>query len=329
VFEEQPNPLNAIGGATKCMLRNSPSKDINGNTISGTGFGYFPGYAIDLETGERLNIAFGEDSYYGPSNGYPSEHGQDMLWNPTSTFTTLAYIDTAGISHFNYVLGDKHVVYVFAHNNIIPAYDSCQTLASKLQTDPNHAWGSCMWVGYTMLSQGEQLLSNKATVRIRMAKPYERYQTEVPSVNNDYPMYRFSTCNLVPTTNDLETAKNALSTINIVPNPYYAFSSYEKNQLDNRVKIINLPAKCTVSIYTPAGILIRKFNRDVSSDNTSGGIASQYQENLETALDWDLKNSAAIPIASGVYIIHVEAPGIGEKTIKWFGVLRPIDLDTF
>jgi len=36
-----------------------------------------------------------------------------------------------------------------------------------------------------------------------------------------------------------------------------------------------------------------------------------------------------IPVASGIYIIHVDAQGIGEKTVKWFGVLRPIDLDTF
>ena len=36
-----------------------------------------------------------------------------------------------------------------------------------------------------------------------------------------------------------------------------------------------------------------------------------------------------IPIASGLYIIHVDAPGIGEKVIKWFGTMRPIDLNTF
>ena len=42
-----------------------------------------------------------------------------------------------------------------------------------------------------------------------------------------------------------------------------------------------------------------------------------------------LKNDYGIPIASGLYIIHVNAPGIGEKIIKWFGALRPIDMDTF
>jgi len=46
-------------------------------------------------------------------------------------------------------------------------------------------------------------------------------------------------------------------------------------------------------------------------------------------LDWDLKNERNIPIAGGVYIIHVEVPGAGEKVLKWFGIMRPADLDNF
>ena len=60
--------------------------------------------------------------------------------------------------------------------------------------------------------------------------------------------------------------------------------------------------------------MIRQFTRD---DNTI------------TSIDWDLKNSNNVPIASGMYMIHVNAPGIGEKVLKWFGVMRPVDLDTF
>jgi hypothetical protein len=48
-----------------------------------------------------------------------------------------------------------------------------------------------------------------------------------------------------------------------------------------------------------------------------------------TSLDWDLKNQKNIPIASGTYIIHVNVPNVGEKILKWFGVMRPIDLDSF
>jgi len=49
----------------------------------------------------------------------------------------------------------------------------------------------------------------------------------------------------------------------------------------------------------------------------------------KTSLDWDMKNQSGITISSGIYIIHVNVPGVGEKVVKWFGVLRPIDLDTF
>ena len=131
--------------------------------------------------------------------------------------------------------------------------------------------------------------------------------------NKNYPMYTFNTADIETHKNNDDLAKNALDLINIVPNPYYAYSAYEKKALDNVVKITNLPEKCTVSIYTLSGTLIRKYNKD----------------DVKTSLDWDLKNQARIPIASGMYIIYINVPDIGEKTLKWFGVLRPIDLDSY
>ncbi len=55
-----------IGNTKNFEVRNSPSVDKEGNDIhDGTlGFSYFPGYAIDVETGKRLNIFFGENSVY-------------------------------------------------------------------------------------------------------------------------------------------------------------------------------------------------------------------------------------------------------------------------
>ena len=49
----------------------------------------------------------------------------------------------------------------------------------------------------------------------------------------------------------------------------------------------------------------------------------------KTSLDWDIKNTAGIPVAGGVYLIHIEVPEIGEKIIKWYGVTRPTDLGGF
>ena len=95
-----------------------------------------------------------------------------------------------------------------------------------------------------------------------------------------------------------------------MPNPYYAYSEYERSRLDNRVKITNLPEKCTVKIYTVNGKLVRTFKKD----------------NEVTSIDWDLNNHKGIPLASGVYLIHVDVPDIGEVVLKFFGGIRQIDL---
>jgi hypothetical protein len=60
----------------------------------------------------------------------------------------------------------------------------------------------------------------------------------------------------------------------------------------------------------------------------SGKMIRQFKKDSPlTYIDWDLKNSIGVPIASGVYLIHVEAPGIGEKIVKFFGGMRQVDLE--
>jgi hypothetical protein len=53
------------------------------------------------------------------------------------------------------------------------------------------------------------------------------------------------------------------------------------------------------------------------------------KDNKITFQDWDLKNHVGIPIASGVYIIHIDVPDVGERILKWFGAIRPPILDNF
>jgi hypothetical protein len=126
-------------------------------------------------------------------------------------------------------------------------------------------------------------------------------------------MYTFSTGDIATRINNNSAAVSALDLINVVPNPYYSYSDYETDQLDNRVKIVNLPYRCVVSIYNISGTMVRQYTKDDS----------------RTYIDWDLKNQASIPIAGGIYLIHVKAEGVGEKVIKWFGSLRPVDLNSF
>jgi hypothetical protein len=123
-------------------------------------------------------------------------------------------------------------------------------------------------------------------------------------------MYTFNTADIATIRGHQETAESSLDLIRLVPNPYYGSSAYERSQFDNVVKIINLPRTCTISIYSLSGNLIRRFTKDAD----------------QTWMQWDLKNQYGIPIASGVYIVFVDAPGIGTKILKWFGALRPQDL---
>jgi hypothetical protein len=151
---------------------------------------------------------------------------------------------------------------------------------------------------------------------MRISKPYARYldynDTQVSSPSNDnWPMYKFTLNGLAPVKNDRNTLSAALDLINVVPNPYYSYSSYENNKLDTRVKITNLPPECTITIYNSAGTLVRRYTK---------------ADNSVTSQDWDLRNYANIPIASGIYIIHIRVPEVGDKIIKWFGVMRPTDL---
>ena len=70
-------------------------------------------------------------------------------------------------------------------------------------------------------------------------------------------MYEFNTSDLISEDGNNKQAVSALDLINVVPNPYYGYSEYETSQLDNRIKITNLPQESLIRIYTVSGTLIR------------------------------------------------------------------------
>lgn len=327
------------GGSFKGHLRRHASLDIDGNEVGNdsTDFGrsWFPGYAINVETGERLNLMFGEDSNLG------GENGNDMIWNPTSE----------DLSPLNQVLfGGRHNIYVMdsrydegdsIHAFMMRNYNNISSIGNGLNrrlvnslTDT--IYDHIMWVSMPLVAEGYSLASlaegivpagNTATVQLRVRKPYTKFGVEGVSMNDSLPTYFFSTDGYEVDTAQKEVAVDFLEEIKAVPNPYYAYSSYETSQLDNRIKIINLPATCSITIFSIDGQIIRKFERAVGPNTHDGEVTGK--DNLDSSIDWDLKNSTNIPISSGVYLIHVEAPGLGEKVIKWFGVLRPFDLNSF
>jgi hypothetical protein len=305
VVEENNEPALAEGGVARFDMRAAISKDQNGAPLDETGRSYFPGYAVNPETGERLNIFFGEDSWLVGQNG------NDMLWNPTDGVVDPTFN--------NFWIGGKHYIYVASTK-----YDGCAAFQTSLlegsSTQKRNVFKVVRWcsipllaTGFNLTSLEEGIVPNEVKIRIRVTKPYQVYHTDAET-NNGMPRYTFNTNSIAAVNNNTPTAIRALDTIGIVPNPYYAYSSYEQSQIDTRIKITNLPQKCTITIYSLDGILVRKITRDDPS---------------VTSFDWDMKNDSGVPIASGLYIFHIDAPGLGEKTLKWFGVLRPTDLSNY
>jgi len=345
VVEMCPDPNLAERNAERFFLREAPSVDKNGNPsgwpgqkevstnpddpnyIMPYGMGWFPGYAINLETGERLNMMFGEDSWLG------GENGRDMLFNPSSNiFPIPANQVLFGGKHYMYIMGSAEIHDVYGSNIFInytfPAYDAGLSIATAIDTIPPglelvympYIYTTAMYVGMPLSVPNVEWLSNEAKIKIRVAKPHDRYYAtpldNEGSMNNHFPMYEFNTDGIATTYNE-EKAIEDLNLIRVVPNPYYAAaigSGYEEAPLQNKVKVTNLPEKCVISIYNVSGTLIRKLTKD----------------DPVTFIDWDLKNHAGIPIAGGVYIIHVKDETTGEeKIVKWFGSLRVEDFKQF
>ncbi len=112
---------------------------------------------------------------------------------------------------------------------------------------------------------------------------------------------------------DAEAAKRALDKIDVVPNPYVVAASWEPRSPfrfgrgERRIYFVNLPPECTIRIYTIRGYLVDTIEHHGTVD--------------DGAEPWDLISKDGQNIAFGVYVYHVEAPGIGEKVGK-FAVIK-------
>lgn len=353
VFETGENTVLTTNNARKGMLRQSESKRIDGSTEFGeVGRSWFPGYAINIETGERLNVSFGESSELGFNNG------NDMLWNPTDRVED-QLTQIIGTEVNVPIWGGKHFIYVWETIydegqeafDILTSNENLPTNASQpIPSDVANLYDQIMYTGIPILPTGKSLeldangqvvIPNEITVNINIEQPFEKYETSEslgPNNNQGLPRYRFSTDGLAPFENLTSVAEDALNNIRVVPNPYYAFSAYEESQFDRAVKITNLPTRCIVSVYSLDGKLVRRFDRAIGSDIGQSSVTRQEVSdgnivgqgtNLDNSLVWDLNNQQRIPVGSGTYIIHVDAPGIGEKVVKSVVFLRPTDLSNF
>lgn len=306
-----------VGGAKPGQMRKSPSVGKNGLPDgTGNGMSWFPGYAIDVETGARLYMAFGENSFLA------NDGGADMVWNPS---------DRLFDQVFTPVLGGMQPIYVFSHkqktiSNFNQSHDMGyyqpgvsesnnelrELLLQFAETtfDPvasRNFYASLTWIGHVKGLNFQPNLATDATIKIRVSKEYRNFVAS--NKNGGRPKYSWDMAELSTKVGEAGALAEALEIINVVPNPYYGYSEYERNRLDTRVKITNLPDQCEVNIFSTNGKLVRSFKKDSPI----------------TSLDWDLNNFKGIPVASGIYLIHVKVPDVGERVLKFYAGVRQVD----
>ena len=139
-----------------------------------------------------------------------------------------------------------------------------------------------------------------------------------------------------PATQDDDRVKDALANVRVFPNPYIVANRAEsdlpagaRGRGDRKIFFKNVPLNSTIRIYTIRGELIRTLKADTPDGTSSTGQAWNTKDRNDAGtfaypssqVEWNLKTSENLDIAYGVYLYHIDAPGIGTKTGK-FAVIK-------
>ncbi len=108
-----------------------------------------------------------------------------------------------------------------------------------------------------------------------------------------------------------DVAKDNINRITVYPNPYYGTHSLEQNKYSRFVRFLGLPVEATIRIYSLAGVFVTRIDKDSRTDY----------------VDWNLLNRERLPVASGVYLAHIDMPGVGEKILKIAVIMEAQYLD--
>ena len=108
-------------------------------------------------------------------------------------------------------------------------------------------------------------------------------------------------------------AKSELKDICVVPNPYVVTASWEPpnpykfGRGQRKLQFFHLPKDCKIRIYTLRGFLVDTIEHHSTAD-----------DGMEA---WDMLSKDGNEISYGIYLYHVDAPGVGEKVGR-FAVIK-------
>ena len=105
--------------------------------------------------------------------------------------------------------------------------------------------------------------------------------------------------------------KEDVKKINVFPNPYMG-----RHELEGTDSVLPLPKYVTFNhLPTSQDVYFKVFNvAGTMVANFQKSSTSQYQT-------WNMRNSNDFPLASGVYIIHIDMPGLGTSKVLKFAMV--------
>lgn len=255
----------------------------------------------------QLNVGFLErnDTLYTPEGAFKGFGQLNGAWNPLSSSS-----------------GGREIMFIFASDYTT---DTTSLLAKKyMKNYPQNTTNlnGTLPANYLtdVLGVGKiDSLDMMYVVWVRKTDSTKTFKTgDRLTLNPRYLMYNGLEYNFVtkkPTKNDVALAKTQLDKIQVFPNPYFAHNRAEQNPLQRFVTFSRLGGKAKIRIFSLAGELVKTLNYD-------DAVAAN-----RTFIQWDLRNENGLPVASGMYIAHIEVEGVGNRILK-FAIIQPEERPT-
>ncbi len=301
---------------------------ITGNQAGGDGVdGVVASGPYHMESGEKMTFIFAQIAGPGAGPGTPDvsrlyktvervdsvyAHNLSLIPPPKPTVKFTALDSKIKLTWSN----DKELAY------IVPATGKSAVLEYRVYktTDPSrNIWGS----PYAVI--------RRDTTKTTVDPIAYQWQDSATTTNYFYYSYAVTSFDLdsiesgkaflpadstkfenVVEARPVNSPRTSLNDIKVVPNPYVISATWERKRLGDPklgepirdLAFTNLPAQCTISIYTLDGNLVKTIEH-------SNGVGTEF---------WDLRTFSNQLVATGIYFYHVKS-SIGERVSK-FAVVR-------
>lgn len=125
---------------------------------------------------------------------------------------------------------------------------------------------------------------------------------------------------------DKNKLNEEMDNIMVVPNPYVmtnvmetAVANYQLSQR-RQIMFTNLPAQCTIKIFTVSGVFVDELDvyNSIDSRQTEWDLNSAANGTAK----WDLKTRTGLDVAPGYYIYHVKSTATGKEKVGKFAILK-------